>query len=123
MIYVILITSFLVGYFSHVSQLFIQRKFIKNEIDMLLDEIESCGEIINIKLLYNDRRCIEMKSGNIITEGSKNYHNNNWNNHPVLIVNNEKVKLNRKQQNRIHSLVNKKHAESGRQQITEGLTK
>jgi hypothetical protein len=114
---------FIVGFSVHAGlsrvRLIKAKTSSKDEIDILLDEIEQCGEVESVEIV-NYRTQLKMKSGVIIRSG-KRCDSGGWYDEPMLYISNVSIDLTGKQKNRVHSLVNYKHAESGREQITERL--
>ncbi len=97
---------------------------LKDETNELIDEIESCGEMSDVKHIgdsFNRRRQIIMVNGIIIQEGHCRFRDGSWSKYPQIFVKNKAVTLTVEQDDRVHALVNYKHAEYGRQQITERL--
>jgi len=119
------IAATIIGYSIRVGQETIKRKLLspKSEIDLLLDEVKECGEVVEIKIIgeyWESRTQLNLKSGVKIRNGNK-YSGGSWQREPILYVGNVSIPLSNQQKERVHLLVDYKHAESGRQQITERL--
>jgi len=117
------ISGIIFGYLIRLSQSRLVKKIVKDQTDLLLDEVESC-EVTDIKIAGDYRvRQLYFDGDVIIREGKWSRYPGHWLQDPLVFVKNFSIFLTAKQTLRAHKMVDEKHAEAGRQQITAALLK